>query len=295
MGIVHGTMGNKKFEVDGGKCMSDLYVSDLDGTLLRSNEVTSKYTNQVINSLVEEGMIFSYATARSLVTAKKVTEGINAKIPLIVYNGAFVIDNITEKILIANYFDDSVHSVLEDLFGNNVYPIVYAYINGMEKFSFVRKMCTEGMNRFLESRKGDVRTNEVNSLSELKEGNIFYITCIDTPKKLMPLYDKYKDKYHCVYQTDIYTNEQWLEIMPLEASKSNAIRQLQSMLNCENLIVFGDGKNDIDMFEIADEAYAVENAVSELKAVATGIIGSNENDGVAKYLQKISISKSTVL
>ena len=103
-------MRKEKFEVDGGKCMSDLYVSDLDGTLLRSNEVTSKYTNQVINSLVEEGMIFSYATARSLVTAKKVTEGINAKIPLIVYNGAFVIDNITEKILIANYFDDSVHS-----------------------------------------------------------------------------------------------------------------------------------------------------------------------------------------
>ena len=89
--------------------MSNLYVSDLDGTLLRSNEVTSKYTNQVINSLVEEGMIFSYAMARSLVSAKKVTEGINAKIPLIVYNGAFVIDNITEKILIANYFDDSVH------------------------------------------------------------------------------------------------------------------------------------------------------------------------------------------
>ena len=275
--------------------MSNLYVSDLDGTLLRSNEVTSKYTNQVINSLVEEGMIFSYATARSLVTAKKVTEGINAKIPLIVYNGAFVIDNITEKILIANYFDDSVHSVLEDLFSNNVYPIVYAYIDNVEKFSFVRKMCTEGMNMFLESRKGDVRTNEVNSLSELKEGNIFYITCIDEPKKLMPLYDKYKDKYHCVYQTDIYTNEQWLEIMPLEASKSNAMKQLQSMLNCEKLIVFGDGKNDIDMFEIADEAYAVENAVSELKAVATGIIGSNENDGVAKYLQKISIFKPTVL
>ena len=47
--------------------------------------------------------------------------------------------------------------------------------------------------------------------------------------------------------------------------------------------------------EKMDEADAVENAVNELKAVATGIIGSNENDGVAKYLQKISISKSTVL
>ena len=50
-------MRKKKFEVDGGKCMSDLYVSDLDGTLLRSNEVTSKYTNHVINSLVEEGTV----------------------------------------------------------------------------------------------------------------------------------------------------------------------------------------------------------------------------------------------
>jgi hydroxymethylpyrimidine pyrophosphatase-like HAD family hydrolase len=54
--------------------MGNLYVSDLDGTLLRSNEVTSEYTNHVINSLVSKGMLFSYATARSLITAKKVTK-----------------------------------------------------------------------------------------------------------------------------------------------------------------------------------------------------------------------------
>lgn len=264
--------------------MSNLYVSDLDGTLLRSNETTSEYTNQVINSLVDKGMIFSYATARSLITAKKVTKGIHVKIPLIVYNGAFVMDNITEEILIANYFDDSVYSVLEDLFHNAVYPIVYSFMGGREKFSFVPKMCTKGMNMFLESRKGDIRTNEVNSLSKLKEGNIFYIVCIDEPEKLKPLYDKYKDKYHCVYQTDIYTKEQWLEIIPQEASKSNAIKQLQTMLDTEKLIVFGDGKNDIDMFQMADESYAVANAHEELKKYATGVIASNDEDGVAKWL-----------
>ena len=69
----------------------------------------------------------------------------------------------------------------------------------------------------------------------------------------------------------------------------------KTKLECDRLVVFGDGKNDIDMFEIADEAYAVENAVSELKVVATGIIESNENDGVAKYLHKIPISKPTIL
>ncbi len=265
--------------------MSILYVSDLDGTLLSSNESTSEYTNHVINSLVDKGMIFSYATARSLITAKKVTKGIKAKIPLIVYNGTFIIDNITEEILIANYFDDSVYSVLEDLFSQNVYPIVYAYINDKEKFSFVPELCTNGMKMFLESRKGDIRANSVDSLHKLKEGNIFYITCIDSPEKLKPLYDKYKDKFHCVYDTDIYTKEQWLEIMPQEASKSNAIKQLQALLGCEKLIVFGDGKNDIDMFQIADESYAVANAHEDLKKYATEVILSNDEDGVAKWLE----------
>lgn len=266
--------------------MGVLYVSDLDGTLLRSNERTSEYTNNVINSLTEKGMIFSYATARSLITAKKVTSGINAKIPVIVYNGAFVMDNRTENILIANYFDGGIELVLEDLFANEVYPIVYAHIDGKEKFSFVPKFCSPGMNAFLKSRKGDIRTNVVATANDLKAGNVFYITCIDEPKKLKPLYEKYKGIYHCVYQTDIYTNEQWLEIMSANASKSKAIKQLQAFLKCEKLVVFGDGKNDIDMFELADESYAVQNAHEDLKRIATGIISSNEEDGVAKWLDE---------
>ena len=76
-------------------------------------------------------------------------KGIHAKIPLIVCNGAFVVDNVTEKILIANYFDDSVYSVLDDLFHHGVYPIVYAYIDDKEKFSFIPDFCTSGMNMFL--------------------------------------------------------------------------------------------------------------------------------------------------
>lgn len=267
--------------------MKTLYVSDLDGTLLRSNETTSEYTNNVINNLTDRGMIFSYATARSFITAKKVTKGINAKIPVIVYNGAFVMDNVTEDILIANYFDKSVYEVLDELFANKIYPIVYAYIEGKEKFSFVAELCTVGMKKFINSRKGDIRTNAVNATADLKSGDIFYITCIDEPEKLKPIYDKYKERFHCVYQTDIYTKEQWLEIMPLEASKSNAIKQLQSLLECENLVVFGDGKNDIDMFELADESYAVQNAHEDLKKYATAIISSNDEDGVAKWFEQM--------
>lgn len=38
------------------------------------------------------------------------------------------------------------------------------------------------------------------------------------------------------------------------------------------------------MFNIADEAYAAANADKRLKAAATGIIGSNNSDGVAEWL-----------
>ncbi len=266
--------------------MASLYVSDLDGTLLRSDETTSEYTNAVINSLTEKGMIFSYATARSFVTAKKVTGGIRVAIPLIVYNGAFVMDNVTEEILLASYFDETVCSLLDDLFAHEVYPIVYAYIDGVEKFSFVPDLCSRGMRAFLKSRKGDVRTNAVADLADLKRGKIFYITCIGEPHRLKPLYDTWKDRYHCVYQTDIYTNEQWFEIMPESVSKANAAKRLQKLLGCDKLIAFGDGKNDIDLFEIADESYAVENAHEELKKKATAVILSNEEDGVAKWLAR---------
>lgn len=265
--------------------MKTLYVSDLDGTLLQSNETTSKFTNETINHLIQKGMIFSYATARSLITSKKVTKGLNAKIPLIVYNGAFVIDNVTEEILIANYFDESVRNIFDDLFCRDIYPIIYSYIGGVEKFSFIKEKCTRGMKTFLDSRRGDIRTNPVTNPEELKKGNCFYITCIDEPEKLEPMYKKYKDIFHCVYQKDIYTNELWLEIMPKAASKSNAILQLKKLMKCDKLIVFGDGKNDIDMFQIADECYAVENAVEELKAIATGVIESNDKDGVVKWLK----------
>lgn len=266
--------------------MSNLYVSDLDGTLLRSNETLSQFTIDTINDLTSKGMLFSYATARSLVTAKKVTKGLDTHFPLIIYNGAFIIENVTEEILVAHYFENDIAEVLEELFSNNIFPIVYAYINGVEKFSYISEKCTVGMQKFLQSRNGDKRTNIVNRSDELVKGDLFYITCIDTPEKLAPFYKKYKDKYHVVYQCDIYTGEQWLEIMPGKASKSNAIKELKEKLKCEKLITFGDEKNDIDMFEMSDERYAVENADDGLKAIATKIIESNNNDGVAKWLKE---------
>jgi hydroxymethylpyrimidine pyrophosphatase-like HAD family hydrolase len=54
----------------------------------------------------------------------------------------------------------------------------------------------------------------------------------------------------------------------------------------DKMICFGDNLNDEPLFRIADEKYAVKNAYEKLKNLATGIIDSNNDDGVAKFLQK---------
>ena len=69
-----------------------LYVSDLDGTLLGKNEKLSGFTIWALNSLIERGMKFTYATARSEHSAVRVTAGLTKKLPVIVYNGAFLLD-----------------------------------------------------------------------------------------------------------------------------------------------------------------------------------------------------------
>jgi Cof subfamily protein (haloacid dehalogenase superfamily) len=266
--------------------MKTLFISDLDGTLLHSNEKISQYTCDVINKLTESGVLFSYATARSFVTACKVTAGLNAKIPLIIYNGAFIVENCTGTVMLSNYFTNEARIVIEQLLAGGVVPIVYAYIDGVEKFSFVFDKCSCGMKAFLFSRTGDIRANSVADICQLYNGDIFYITCIDEEKKLKPFYDKYKADFNCVYQRDIYSGEQWLEIMPKSTSKANAVMSLKKHLNAQKVVVFGDGRNDIDMFKIADESYAVKNAVDDLKNIATGVIDMNDNDAVAKWLKE---------
>lgn len=270
-----------------------LYVTDLDGTLLNSNQEISLFSSNTINDFVKHGMIFSYATARSNITASKVTKNITAQIPVIVYNGAFVLDNLTGEVLHSNYFTtNNFNEILELLIENELYPIIYSYMNGVEKFSYLSNNINKGMKHFLDSRKGDIRDNPIACLNDTYKGESFYFTCIDDAKKLFPIYQLLKDKYSCVYQKDIYSGEQWLEIMPPQVNKANAVIQLKEMLDCDKIISFGDGCNDIPMFQISDECYAVNNAVSELKQIATGIIDSNDNDGVAKWLQENGICSS---
>jgi hydroxymethylpyrimidine pyrophosphatase-like HAD family hydrolase len=51
-------------------------------------------------------------------------------------------------------------------------------------------------------------------------------------------------------------------------------------------MAFGDGQNDISMIETAGIGVAMDNATDEVKAVADSITLSNNDDGVAVFLEE---------
>ena len=264
-----------------------LYVTDLDGTLLNRQDRVSPFSISTINNLVENGMLFTYATARSLVSASKVTEGLSTNIPVIAYNGAFIIQPSTGEILSSEGFTEEERALVRDVLNTHgISPLVYSFVNGVEKVSWIPQNENDGIRRYLSMRQGDPRFRPVAGKDALYEGEMFYFTCIGEKEELQPVYEFFANdsRYRCTIQQELYRPEYWCEIMPAKASKANAIRRLKEMWGCTRVVSFGDAVNDLPMFEISDECYAVSNAVDELKAVATGIIESNEEDGVARWL-----------
>jgi len=268
--------------------MKTLYVTDLDGTLLNNDGKLSEYSIKTINNLVEKGMYFTYATSRSLQSASKVTRDLLLNLPVITRNGIFIENINDEKIYSLKFSEEEKYLIMEILEKYSIYPLASSFINGEEKRSYIKNKENEAIKDVLNIWENDSRYRPVNNIKELYYGDLFYIRCIGEEKSLIDVY-KYlmeTNKFSCLLQKEYYSEHYWCEILPKKATKGNTILKLKEIIKCNKIISFGDGLNDIDMFKVSDESYAVENAEEELKKNATGIIMSNNYDGVAKWLIK---------
>lgn len=269
--------------------MKTLFVSDLDGTLLTAKETVSEYSMRLLNRLIDEdGVLFTYATARSLNSAAKAVWGLRQNLPVILYNGAIVMEPWNGNKLYNSHFTGTVRADIRRILHEyDVWPLVYSFLGNKERVSWLRGRETEGMKRYLSRRAGDPRLNPVDSPDELKDDEIFYYTYIDAKERTDVLHAVFeKDaRFRCIYQQETYQSDYWLEIMPAGTSKGAAATVLKERLGAEKLVAFGDALNDRELFRAADEAYAVENADEELKKAATAVIGYSEEDSVSKFIR----------
>ena len=162
-------------------------------------------------------------------------------------------------------------------------------IDGKNRFSYIREKCGKAQWEFVLTRMGyedDRRAREIFSPDGALDGDVYYFACIgDSERQLSPVYERLKDRFRCIFSRDIYTDAPWLEILPQGVSKATAAEKLRDLLGCKRIVCFGDAVNDLPMFEAADEKYAVANAAPELKKLATAVIGANDDDAVAAWLE----------
>ncbi len=265
-----------------------LYISDLDGTLLNEKSRISATTANVINQLIDDGMLFTIATARTPATVVELMKEVNISLPVILMTGALLYDIKSNKYLHISSFDTDVSARLIDVIaGYGISPMVYYVDNSVLCVNY-RRPITNRQRYFIAQRNGTPFKKYV----EVKEHPtappttvlIFFMGNYD---KLKVIYDAISDiEGHCsyLYYDNILEDQGYLEIYPSGTSKANAIERLAREINVDEIVSFGDNLNDIPMFEISHRCYATDNAVDEVKLYATDIIDSNMDDGVARFL-----------
>jgi 5-amino-6-(5-phospho-D-ribitylamino)uracil phosphatase len=266
-----------------------LYITDLDGTLLGSDEKISDRTADIISSLILNGTNITYATARAYSSAQKVTGKINFNIPVATYNGAIIVDPASNSIIETCFIDKSiVANIVNSLCDALVYPIVYSLHDGKETLSWMRLQGTDGdcILRYISSRNSEITIQKAQSIEQLLSGDIYYLVSIgsrENAKYIKRLFNRI-DGLSYNLQEDNYQNGLfWFEASSKEATKERSLHKLKRLVQADKVICFGDNINDISMFQSADYSIAVGNAHPKLKKYANAITLPNSQDGVAEW------------
>ncbi len=275
-----------------------LYISDLDGTLLLPDSTFPDDYKKRLNRLIDMGLRFTIATARNYDSAHPILKGLNLNLPVILFNGVYLADFNTGNILEHSEFikREVVQSMLELALPQGIDPFIYTF--GEKHQLYYLNATNPGSQAYIKSLEGDGRLCQVPRFDFQNEEKISGFLLIDTHDRLEPIYQSLNEKHfehlNLYFAEDVSMKGYfWLQSFHQEASKGNMVEILAKKMNVslENVIVFGDYLNDLDMFRIAGHAVAMDNALQEVKDSANEIIGSNDQGAVLKYLESIWLEK----
>lgn len=271
------------------------FLTDLDGTLLQSDATLSEYTVNVINHAMKQGIIISYATARSYISSNKIVSVIPWKYPIVLYNGAVIFDPISSKVIGGYWLDNETTNQIINLGRKQaLIPFLFALDAEDKERVFHEKLLRIGDITFYESRPNDPRFGEMPLLECSDAFRTLIVTYIGLLHELEPLKDEvqrtYGDRVHVHLMKDQYIKDHYfLEFSHSKANKKEGLKQWAELMQCtpEDVTVFGDNLNDLGMFEAAGTKVAVSNAHPTLIELSTLVVESNDEDGVAKYIERV--------
>jgi Cof subfamily protein (haloacid dehalogenase superfamily) len=269
------------------------FVTDLDGTLLRSDATVSPYSIDIWTKAAHQGYAIAYATARSYVSSWRIVADIPWNAPLIVYNGAMILEPVSKKVLACRLLSAELsNTILEYGLKQGLKPFLFILDENKEERVLHEKLDRSGNVQFHASRPGDRRFQEVERLQCSGGSGTLSVTYIGVYEELAPFYqfiiDQLGASVHAHMMADRYIHGHYfLEFSHPMANKRNGLQSWCELVGADpqHVTVFGDQLNDVGLFELAGHKLAVNNAHESIKELADSIILSNDDDGVARYME----------
>ena len=271
--------------------MKTLFLSDLDGTFLNSEGKITAKSAKIINKLTNNGILFTVATARTYATVMEMFKDIHLPCPLVLMNGVTIYDPNNKAILKSNSIPtDLGKRILKEYEKVGVEPMLY-FQQGETLEIYYRELTNDYQREYVAQRTDCSGKRFIHATKPVSmDGkNLVYIVSLDYYDRIKDVYEavsKFEDA-HCMFYKDNYVPDLYfLEIITKSVSKASGALEVKKMLGADKIVAFGDNLNDIPLFEIADECYAVSNAEDELKKIATDVIASNDEDAVAVFIDE---------
>ncbi len=268
-----------------------LYISDLDGTLLQRDATLSPYAKEQLATMLQQGLAFTIATARTAYSVEPILAGLPLQYPLILQNGAVLYDPVTKRYCHAAIIPATSAKAMFDLL-ETYHLNGFAYcMEDNEIRCCYTELSTPDMQAFYQERKDRYAKPfwQVAHLAELASHDVVFFSMHGREQLVRPAVASLQQMqgiavsfYKDVYETDCW----YLELAADTATKYHGVKKLCEMYDFSSVTAFGDNHNDLPLFAAADTKIAVANATEDLQKAADDIIGSNTEDAVITYLSE---------
>lgn len=268
--------------------MYKLIAIDLDDTLLNNQWEIGEKDKKALLQAKEAGVMVVLATGRMYRAALKYAKELSLKTPMIVYQGALVINYLNQEIIKQYSLPlDKAIEVIEE-----VAPYGY-HINLYEGDELIIAKQTKESLRY-EEMSGCKARVVGNLKAYLKKEQIAPIKILVATKEeeldlIIPsLKEKFGSSLHIAKSKPYF-----LEFSHPLANKGHALAELalQYGIKPEEIIAIGDGYNDIEMISFAGLGVAMGNGCLEVKKIADYITSSNLDGGVSKVINEFILKK----
>ena len=247
-----------------------MILTDLDGTLLCSDGSISEHTKSVLKSCQNRGIYIVIATARYWIGAERYIEEIKPDYEIT--TDGTLIHRHGEEIYSCNLETEDTNRIIQDLLERDNRTEITVAAGRQVFWNSEHISESEKLHKavYCDYRKPlSCKANKI--VAELPD----HETALEIA-----------NKNNCRLQS--YRGEKWYAFLPETAGKVQAIRELARILNISlnEIVAFGDDKNDMEMLKMCGTGVAVDNAVAEVKDIADSVALSNDENGVAEWLAK---------